>query len=98
MSGPSAKPAPSGTKRPEGEARLGRWRTMIAPVSLLVAALLFAAPVSGLHHRVAIALGGDVVLAPAPGGNGFGLLRWEMDGLPRRSRFLLELNTDTLRL
>jgi hypothetical protein len=67
-------------------------------VFALIAALLFAAPVSGLHHRVGLALGGDVVLAPAPGGNGFGLLRWEMQGLPRRSRFMLELNTDTLRV
>jgi hypothetical protein len=67
-------------------------------VSLLLAALLFAAPSSGLHHRVGIAAGGDVVLAPGVGGNGFALLRWELFGLPRRGRFMLDFNSDTLRL
>jgi hypothetical protein len=67
-------------------------------VSVLLAALLFAAPASGLHHRVGIAFGGDLVVAPDLGGNGFGLLRYELTGLPRRSRFMLDFNSDTLRL
>ncbi len=72
--------------------------TIDRSVSLLLAALWLAAPASGLHHRVGIALGGDVAVAPAPGGNGFVLVRWELAGLTHDSRFMLELNSDTLRV
>ena len=37
-------------------------------------------------------------LSPALDGHGFGLLRYDLDGLPRGSHLAIELNSDTLRL
>lgn len=51
-----------------------------------------------LHHSIAIAAGGELGGSPAPGGHGFALVRYDLDGLPRRSHLAVELNTDTLRL
>lgn len=66
-------------------------------VGLFVALAPFARG-DELHHTLSIAGGGEVFGSPGFGGHGFGLVRYDLDGLPRRSHFAAELNSDTLRL
>ena len=70
-----------------------RWLAALVLVTLAV-----EAPAAELHQRLSIAAGGELYATPGWNGHGFALVRWELDGLPRGSRFAAELNTDTLRL
>lgn len=63
---------------------------------ILVASPLFAE--EALHHRVALSGGFDARIRPDPGGHGFGLVDYTLEGLPADSRLNLSYNTDTLRL
>ena len=47
-------------------------------------------------QRLALAFGGDLSLAPSPGGFGFALLDFDLGGLPRQSHLHLQFNSDTL--
>ncbi len=74
-----------------------RWLTALCAT---LSAVVVAAPASAgkLHHRIAIAGGGEIYATPGFNGHGFVLLRYDLDGLPRESRFAAEINTDTVRL
>ena len=68
--------------------------------ALVAATLAIAAPAHAgkLHHRIALAGGGELYATPGFNGHGFVLLRYDLDGLPRQARFAAEINTDTLRV
>jgi hypothetical protein len=65
---------------------------------ILVCALASVAAGDPLVHRVSLAGGGDVWLRPEFGGHGFGILQYELSGLPEGGRFVLTFNSDTLRI
>jgi hypothetical protein len=66
--------------------------------ALLATTIALPAAADGLHHRLSLAGGGELYATPGFNGHGFGLVRYDLDGLPRGSHFAAELNTDTLRL
>jgi hypothetical protein len=72
-----------------------------ATAAALAVALVVAASTPAraeLHHTISIAAGGELTGSPAVGGHGFALVRYDLDGLPHKTHFSAELNTDTLRL
>ncbi|HEX9105537.1 MAG TPA: hypothetical protein VF997_25170 [Polyangia bacterium] len=71
---------------------------VIAALAAVVAIVVPATAAAALHHAIALAGGGELSGSPAIGGHGFGLVRYDLDGLPRQSHFAAELNTDTLRV
>lgn len=51
-----------------------------------------------LRHRVALSAGVDARLSPELGGHGYGLLAYDLEGLPADSRLSISYNTDTVRV
>lgn len=51
-----------------------------------------------LSHKIGVAAGFDARLNPEIGGHGFGLVAYDLDGLPAESHFGFSYNTDTVRL
>src|SRR4051812_23983830 len=70
---------------------------LLVPVVICVALSL---PAYGgkLRHRISLAAGGEVSGGASFGGHGFGLLRYDLEGLARESHLSIELNSDTLRI
>jgi hypothetical protein len=66
-------------------------------IALLILALAGAARAQ-LHHRLALWGGVDVTVSPEAAAHGIGRIRYELSGLPRQSRFVVDFNSDTLRL
>jgi hypothetical protein len=75
-------------------------RATAATIVFIALALVAVAPARGdeLHHTLSFAGGGELYGSPGFNGHGFGLIRYDLVGLPRHTHFSAELNSDTLRL
>jgi hypothetical protein len=68
-------------------------------VRILISLLtLSTAANAQLHHRLALWGAVDSTLSPEGEAHGIGRIHYELSGLPRQSRFVIDFNSDTLRL
>ncbi len=73
-------------------------RRALQAAALCVVALATAPARAKLEHHLSILLADELWIQPETGTHGWGLLNYRLTGLPRGAQFVLDYNSDSLRL
>jgi hypothetical protein len=80
-------------------AQTGATRCTLRGVRASLLVLLLATNAfAELHHRLTLWGGSELTVSPEVAWHGIGRIRYELSGLPRGSRLVLDFNSDTLRV